>query len=102
MSKKALNHENLKKELLKDPSISKKYADLEEEFQLIHEMLKARKKARLTQEKIAESMHTTKSAISRLESLYLEDAPSPSFATLKKYAHAVDCKLSIKLIANKK
>ena len=96
-----MSHTHLKKELLQDPCVLKQYEDLKEEFQLIHEMLNARKAANLTQEKVAQSLHTTKSAISRIESLYLEEQPSPTFATLKKYAHAVNCKLSIKLIANK-
>ena len=98
---KRVDHEQLKKELLDDPKVEKAYLDLEEEYQLIREMLRARKNAGLTQTKIAEKMHTTPSAVSRLESIHLKDAPSPSFATLKKYAHALGCRLSIKLLPKK-
>lgn len=48
----------------------------------------ARKQAGLTQEEVAARMGTTKSAVSRLESSLRTDKHSPSFATLRKYAHA--------------
>jgi transcriptional regulator with XRE-family HTH domain len=40
-------------------------------------------------------MGTTKSAVSRLEA---GGKHAPSLATLKKYAHAVGCRLEIKLV----
>ena len=58
-------------------------------------MLSARAKAGLTQEAVAESMGTTKSAVSRLES---SGKHTPSLASLKKYAHAVGCRLEIRLV----
>jgi transcriptional regulator with XRE-family HTH domain len=49
----------------------------------------------MTQEDVAEVMHTSKSNISRLESLH---APNwPNLSTLMKYAAAVGCELQIKL-----
>jgi len=36
----------------------------------------------------------------RLESSLSSDRHSPSVATLKKYAEALDCRLEIKLVAN--
>jgi len=41
---------------------------------------------------------TTKSAISRLESSLRDEKHSPSFATLKKYAHACGKKLLVQLV----
>ena len=68
---------------------------LELEYSLASQMLKARTKAGLTQDAVAERMGTTKSAISRLESA---GQHAPSLATLKKYAAAVGCELQIKLV----
>jgi transcriptional regulator with XRE-family HTH domain len=94
---KRINHTKVKKQFLKDPEVLKHYNELEEEFYLINELLRARKKAGKTQEEVAKLMHTTKSAVSRLESLSSKATHSPSFATLKKYAHALGCHLTIKL-----
>jgi transcriptional regulator with XRE-family HTH domain len=60
-------------------------------------MLAARSKFGLTQESVAELMGTTKGAVSRLEAA---GKHSPSLTTLKKYAHAVGCRLEIKLVPN--
>lgn len=91
-------HTQVKKTLLKKPSVLKAYNDLEEEHQVIHEMLLARQRAGLTQASLAKKMKTTTSAVSRLESLQNKDQHSPSLQTLKRYAHAVDCVLKIKLM----
>ena len=61
-------------------------------------MLKARSRAGLTQDAVAERMGTTKSAISRLESA---GKHAPSLATLKRYASAVGCELQVKLVRQK-
>lgn len=74
------------------------YDGLELEYSLANQMLKARSKAGLTQDAVAERMGTTKSAISRLESA---GRHAPSLATLKKYASAVGCDLQVKLVPHK-
>ena len=61
-------------------------------------LLEARKSAGLTQEALAARMGTTKSAISRLEASLRNEKHSPSFATLKKYAHACGKKLVVRLV----
>jgi DNA-binding XRE family transcriptional regulator len=71
------------------------YDGLEDEYQLVRELLAARVKAGLTQEQVAASMGTTKSAVSRLEGA---GAHSPSVSTLKRYAKAVGCEVDIKLV----
>jgi ribosome-binding protein aMBF1 (putative translation factor) len=101
MKKQRISHHDFKKELLQDKEVLKEYEDLAEEYQLLDEMLKARKRAGLSQAVIAKKMHTTASAISRLESLGETKRPSPSISTLKKYARALGCRLSIKLIPKK-
>ena len=71
------------------------YDALELEYALASQMLKARAKAGLTQDAVAERMGTTKSAVSRLEAA---GRHAPSLATLKKYAAAVGCDLQVKLV----
>src|SRR5262245_35240196 len=71
------------------------YDDLALEYQVASQMLRARSRAGLTQDAVAEKMGTTKSAISRLESA---GKHAPSLATLKRYARAVGCELQIKLV----
>lgn len=61
----------------------------------MRELLTARVQAGLTQEDVAASMGTTRSAISRLEGA---GKHSPSVSTLKRYAKAVGCDVEIRLI----
>jgi DNA-binding XRE family transcriptional regulator len=74
------------------------YDSLELEYTVASQMLKARAKAGLTQDAVAERMGTTKSAISRLEGA---GRHAPSLATLKKYAAAVGCDLQVRLVPHK-
>lgn len=71
------------------------YAALDLEYQVIGQLLKARTRAGLTQDAVAERMGTTKSAVSRLEG---SGKHAPSLATLRKYAQAVGCELKVKLV----
>jgi transcriptional regulator with XRE-family HTH domain len=89
------DHDAFLKKALKRKGFSEAYADLEDEYALIRELLAARSRAGLTQEEVAESMGTTKSAVSRLEAA---GKHSPSVTTLKKYAHAVGCEVEIRLV----
>ena len=74
------------------------YEALELEYQLANQMLKARSRAGLTQDAVADLMGTTKSAISRLESA---GKHAPSISTLRRYAEAVGCDLQVKLVPHK-
>ena len=74
------------------------YAALELEYALAEQMLKARSKAGLAQDAVAELMATTKSAVSRLEAARKH---APSLATLKNHASAVGCDLQVKLVPRK-
>ena len=77
---------------------SAEYESLELEYQVANQMLKARSRAGLTQDVVAERMGTTKSAVSRLEAA---GKHTPSLATLKRYARAVGCELQVKLVPQK-
>ena len=74
------------------------YEALELEYQVANQLLRARTKAGLTQDAVAERMGTTKSAISRLESA---GKHTPSLGTLRRYAEAVGCELQVKLVPQK-
>ncbi len=77
------------------PGFGEAYEALALEYALADQMLKARAKAGLTQDVVAERMGTTKSAISRLEAV---GRHTPSLATLKRYAAAVGCDLRVQLV----
>jgi DNA-binding transcriptional regulator YiaG len=97
-NKRRIPHALLKKELLASPDVLKAYLELDEEYQLIHEMLTMRESKKVTQKEMAKRMHTTASVVSRLESMTDDKKPSPSLRTLKRYAHALGCRLYIKLV----
>ncbi len=99
---KEFTHEALKKKALADPKVRAEYEALEDEFALFEEMIKARLAAKKTQAHVAKAMQTTTSAVGRLEAAGGKHQHSPSLATLKRYAHAVDCDLKIKLVPRRK
>ena len=71
---------------------------LEEEYQTLAALLRARQEAGLTQEALAVKMGTTRSAVSRLEASLRDQKHSPSFVTLKKYANACGKKLVVQIV----
>lgn len=91
-----LTHKELKKRALKRADVRAEYDQLEEEFAILDEFLKARAAAGVTQAEVAERIGTTQSAIARLESV--SGKYSPSLATLQKYAHALGCRLELRLV----
>jgi transcriptional regulator with XRE-family HTH domain len=78
------------------PGVRKAYAQLDEEFAFLDEVLKARAATGLTQAQVAARIGTTQSAIARLESA--EARHSPSIATLQKYAKALGYRVRIRLV----
>ncbi|RDU51597.1 transcriptional regulator [Helicobacter sp. MIT 00-7814] len=82
---KTLN--DFKQQALQNPKIKAHYDELETEFIVKSKLIAARKEANLTQEQLAKKMHTTKSVVSRLESL--DSKISPRLSTLRSYAKAL-------------
>ena len=74
------------------------YAALEVEYHVVDQLLKARTRAGLTQDAVAERMGTTKSAVSRLAG---SGKHAPSLGTLRRYAQAVGCELHLTLVPHK-
>lgn len=91
------SHKEMVAKWMKDPAFKVEYDALEDEYQLLREMLLARKRAGMTQEDVAVRMGTKAPAIARLESSGTNYKHSPSISTLRKYAHAVGCRLEIHL-----
>jgi ribosome-binding protein aMBF1 (putative translation factor) len=75
----------------KDPAYVKAYNALEDEFSLARAMIEARAHAGLTQEQLADRMHTTQAVIARLESGRVK----PSTRTLERLAAATGMRLRI-------
>jgi DNA-binding XRE family transcriptional regulator len=88
-------HEVFLARAMKRKGFAAAYAQSAAEYDLVRELILARAAADLTQEQVAASMGTTKSAISRLEGLA---GPSPSVNTLRRYAAAVGCEVEIRLV----
>lgn len=91
-----LTHKELKARALERADVKAEYDRLDEEFAFLDEFLKARASAGVTQAEVAERIGTTQSAIARLESG--SGKHSPSLATLQKYAHALGCRLELRLV----
>jgi len=95
-----MSHANLKNKALQRQVVKTEYDELETEFTLLRDLLKARQNAHLSQADVAERMGTKAPAITRLESSLTSGKHSPSIATLKKYAEAVGCHLEVRIVAN--
>jgi len=95
-----MTHEELKQKAFKNKNVKKEYDKLDLEFQLLNEMLTARKEAGLNQSQVAELMGTKQTSITRLESSLSIGNHSPSLSTIKKYANAVGCHLDIRFVSN--
>ena len=88
--------EDFKAKALEKDEVRKEYDKLEVEFDLKLKLIKMRKAANLTQEEIASRMNTSKSNISRLESL--NSKISPTISTLNAYANAAGYRLDVNFV----
>ena len=95
-----LTHNELKQKMLSNSEVKIAYDNLDDEFSVFDELLKARMSAGLTKSEVAEIMGTKTPAIARLESGGGSKQHSPSLSTLRKYAEAVGCHVEIKLVQN--
>src|SRR5262249_52798906 len=91
MSKKLISADELHRRWLKDPKYQQAYESLEEEFRLASALIAARTRAGLTQEELAQRMHTKQAVIARLESGRVK----PSTRTLERIAKATGHRLRI-------
>ena len=88
--------EEFRKKALDNPDVKKEYDVLSPAYKLRKELIRIRKSAGLTQEELAELMHTKKSNISRLENV--NSKISPKLSTIDQYARAVGYKMHIQFV----
>ena len=84
---------DFKKEALKNPEVKAEYKTLSPAYALRRNLITLRKAAGLTQEELAERLHTNKSNISRLENV--NSPVSPTLTTIEAYAEAVGYRVEI-------
>ena len=87
-------YKEFKKKALANTEVREEYESLAAAYGLRRNLIKLRKEAGLTQEELAEKLHTKKSNISRLENV--NSKISPKLSTIEEYAKAVGYKLQIK------
>lgn len=97
--KKKLNFKTFKEEALKDELCNVEYEALRPEFELLEQLIKARKKAHLSQAELAQILNMQQPAIARLEK---GGYTSTSIATLSKVAHALGYSVKISLQAKRR
>lgn len=87
---------SFKKKALNDPEVRAEYEALSAAYALRRKLIALRKAAGLTQEELAERLHTSKSAISRLENV--NSPVSPTLTTIEAYAEAVGYRVEINFL----
>jgi DNA-binding XRE family transcriptional regulator len=95
-TKKRPTFAEFKKKALQNKDVSKEYETLKPIFDIKKQLISARIKKGLTQDEVAKRVGTSKSNISRLESL--NNNYTPNLATLIKYAKALEMKLEVDLV----
>ena len=88
--------EDFKKKALLNDEVKEEYEKLKALYDIKLKLIKMRKEANLTQEEIANIMHTKRSNISRLESFNYEAAPK--ITTLMAYAEATGHQLKVEFV----
>ena len=90
----ATKFDKLKREMLADPAAREEYDRLAPEYEIASALITARKRAKLSQEQLAERMETTQTAIARMES----GRHTSNIKTLTRYAKATGSRVSFKLV----
>ncbi len=85
--------EKFKKKALANPEVKEEYIALSPAYELRKKLIRLRKQAGLSQEQLAEKLHTKKSNISRLENV--NSKISPTISTVEKYAQAIGFQMEV-------
>jgi len=94
-----LTHDELVKKAMRNPAVRAEVARLErEEMPMLDTVLTARVEAGLTQAEVAARMGTKAPAVARLENALVTGKPSPSLATLSRYARALGKQLDVRFV----
>jgi len=94
-----LTHNELIQKAMLNPAVHTEVERLErEEMPLLDALLQARTSAGLTQAQVAARMGTHAPAVARLENALITGRPSPSVATLTRYARALGKQLEVRFV----
>ncbi|MGN1318160.1 MAG: helix-turn-helix transcriptional regulator [Lachnospirales bacterium] len=93
MSKNGVSIDDIKKDLFLDENFKSEYDKLQPRYEIISQIIEARKENNMTQTELAKLVGTQKSNISRLES----GNYNPSLDLLIKVADALGKKLQINM-----
>lgn len=93
MNKASVSFETIKKDLMEDAEFQSEYDSLKPRYDIIAQIIRARKEQNITQAELAERLGTQKSNISRLES----GNYNPSLDFLIKVAKSLGKELSIRM-----
>lgn len=93
MSKAGVGFLKIQEDLMKDPEFKEEYEKLKPRYELVSEIIKARREQNITQEELALRTGTQKSNISRLES----GTYNPSLDFLSKLAKGLGKEIHIEL-----
>lgn len=89
--------DRMRNEILANPETHAIYEATKVQIELAMQLKKARIKRKMTQDDVAEIMHTKTPAISRLEACNEDVKNFPSLLTLIKFASAIGYELKINL-----
>lgn len=92
--RKMITHEEVKRELMKDPEFRKEWEKSEPHYQLMRAIIKARIEKNLTQKELARRAKTTQAVISRVQNASV----SPTLDLVQRIAGAMGKKLEIKFV----
>jgi ribosome-binding protein aMBF1 (putative translation factor) len=84
--------DELKSELMKNPSVKHEYEALEGEFKFVEALIDMRQKAGLSQEEVAQKMNSHINDVIRLQS----GSGRSGWKALQRYAHACGFKIQLK------
>lgn len=90
---KSIKYEDFKAQVLQDSVVRKEYEALEPQFSLLRQFIARRNELKLSQAQLAKRIGTEQSAVSRLESGYV----NATVKTLHKVANALGTDLEISL-----
>lgn len=88
-----MDYKAVKRELLKDPEVKRRYDALESEFELASAIISRRTAKRMSQRQLADRIGTKQPVISRLES----GQSKPTLSLLKRVADALDARVVVTL-----
>lgn len=94
MSRAGVSFDNIKQQLMADAEFAEEYERLRPRYEVISQIIEARKENNMTQEELAKKIGTQKSNISRLES----GNYNPSLDFLIKVAQGLGKELKVQMM----